>query len=426
MAGKTAAPQEVVYDYHDSSVHDLALRARILRGYESFKVRTVASEVYLPALIAQQVTHGSFASILSSLGQQALELQVERFFTVWAWSWDLEDDMNFGDHLGSYTSCRIPNNELTSCVETGVPMHPSLREQVPILDEFSSELLNSFVTFVLVPPYVIPSTKLIDSGYPNVLISHILSRIPPPAVPTSQDSPSTSSNTGPEKPVPNTSLTSASDAKNNNLTLRAASPFMNMDMRNLKWMWSGLTFSKGSSAKPTAPPTPSIAATEQHELQSGAPPPPEGNPELKLQVPESLEVEVDAESLQEAITSENVHGVASTVPSPSREDTQSLSPSTQDDPAGSAPEGVHEGAGDEHATVDPGADGADDDEPAVDAPTDDFATPTASHLLPPDSVKPASLAPPPEFLATTVHLAKGHDPSETKRHKVHHATVRGL
>jgi hypothetical protein len=28
----------VVYDYHDSSVHDFALRAQVLRGYEEFKV----------------------------------------------------------------------------------------------------------------------------------------------------------------------------------------------------------------------------------------------------------------------------------------------------------------------------------------------------------------------------------------------------
>ena len=28
----------VVYDYHDASVHDLALRAQVLRGYEEFKV----------------------------------------------------------------------------------------------------------------------------------------------------------------------------------------------------------------------------------------------------------------------------------------------------------------------------------------------------------------------------------------------------
>ena len=37
--------------------------------------------------------------MLSNLGQQALELQLERFFTVWAWKWDIEDE-DFGIHLG--------------------------------------------------------------------------------------------------------------------------------------------------------------------------------------------------------------------------------------------------------------------------------------------------------------------------------------
>lgn len=31
--------QEVVYDYHDGAVQDIALRAHLLRGYEQFKVR---------------------------------------------------------------------------------------------------------------------------------------------------------------------------------------------------------------------------------------------------------------------------------------------------------------------------------------------------------------------------------------------------
>lgn len=32
-------PLPSVYDYHDGSVHDSALRAYLLRGYEQFKVR---------------------------------------------------------------------------------------------------------------------------------------------------------------------------------------------------------------------------------------------------------------------------------------------------------------------------------------------------------------------------------------------------
>ena len=31
------------------------------------------------------------------MGQQALELQLERFFTVWAWKWDVEDDDSDAD-----------------------------------------------------------------------------------------------------------------------------------------------------------------------------------------------------------------------------------------------------------------------------------------------------------------------------------------
>ena len=34
----TTAKPEVVYDYQDGSLHDLALRTHLLRGYELFKV----------------------------------------------------------------------------------------------------------------------------------------------------------------------------------------------------------------------------------------------------------------------------------------------------------------------------------------------------------------------------------------------------
>jgi hypothetical protein len=35
------------------------------------------------------------------MGQQALELQLERFFTVWAWKWDIQEDLEFGNCLGA-------------------------------------------------------------------------------------------------------------------------------------------------------------------------------------------------------------------------------------------------------------------------------------------------------------------------------------
>jgi len=76
-------PEQPVFDFHDGSLHDLALREHLLRGYEQFKI-----------------THGSFTTVLSTLGQEALELQLERFFTVWAWSWDIASPSHLNIDLG--------------------------------------------------------------------------------------------------------------------------------------------------------------------------------------------------------------------------------------------------------------------------------------------------------------------------------------
>ncbi|KAF7326912.1 hypothetical protein MVEN_02585100 [Mycena venus] len=119
---KSKGEQPLLYDYHEHSVHDVAVQADIIRGYEKFKLR-----------------HGSFASILSSLGQEALELQLERFFTVWAWSWNLEDGPEFGEHLGP-------------------PLHPMQGSLIPYLDDFSSRLPDEIVAIVISPPYALPPT----------------------------------------------------------------------------------------------------------------------------------------------------------------------------------------------------------------------------------------------------------------------------
>lgn len=98
--GKEDVKNTPLYDYQEGSVHDLALRADILRGYEQFKVNNANLSVAAPTNLVTQLTHGSFTTILSTIGQEALELQLERFFTVWAWSWNLEEDAEFGKHLG--------------------------------------------------------------------------------------------------------------------------------------------------------------------------------------------------------------------------------------------------------------------------------------------------------------------------------------
>ena len=94
--------QAVVYDYHDGSLHDAALRAHFERGYEEFKVSKSRISFCTPVDVCHKLLHGSFSSILSNLGQEVLELQLERFFTIFAWKWDPEDG-DFRSHLG--TSC---------------------------------------------------------------------------------------------------------------------------------------------------------------------------------------------------------------------------------------------------------------------------------------------------------------------------------
>ena len=91
---------EMVYDYLDGSVSDIALRSSILESYEQFKVCPSALFWSSRLNVYPQLKFGSFRSIFETMWQQALELILERFFTVWAWSWDLEKINNFGPHLG--------------------------------------------------------------------------------------------------------------------------------------------------------------------------------------------------------------------------------------------------------------------------------------------------------------------------------------
>ena len=90
-----------VYDYEDSSVHDGALKEDIMRGYERFKVYRFFYHwnVFL-IIFFFKLIHGLFTSILNVLGQEGLGVQLERFWTPWAWSWSLEDGQDFGQHLG--------------------------------------------------------------------------------------------------------------------------------------------------------------------------------------------------------------------------------------------------------------------------------------------------------------------------------------
>ncbi|KAF7309999.1 hypothetical protein MIND_00372700 [Mycena indigotica] len=249
-----AAEPPVVYDYEDYSVHDIALQVDIMRGYEKFKLR-----------------HGSFTSILSTLGQEALEVQLERFFTVWAWSWNLEDGAEFGEHLGP-------------------PLHAKHSILSQSIDDFASKLPEEVVAIAVSPPYTIPSSKYTSLGFSSALPNFLQFLVPPPEVlPSPQPliplDDGTVKGTKPLPPTPD------DDGKS----------FLGMNMDMPKWGWPGyLTFGKAGASK--KPPDSILAVTPMNEDK--------GRPQLVLDTP-GLErtvsdFEVDRSALEDAMAEERL------------------------------------------------------------------------------------------------------------------------
>lgn len=97
----TNLPQPTYY-YHEESVHDLALRNYLLKGYESFKVRKLVSDSCALVESKIQLLHGTYTSMLQDSEPGSLESHLEHFFTPWAWHWDFDAINEFGTHLGMF------------------------------------------------------------------------------------------------------------------------------------------------------------------------------------------------------------------------------------------------------------------------------------------------------------------------------------
>ncbi|KAJ7066364.1 hypothetical protein C8F01DRAFT_1346646 [Mycena amicta] len=251
----------LLYDYHDHSVHDVALQVDLTSAYEKFKLR-----------------HGSFTSILTTLGQEALEVQLERFFTVWAWSWNLEDGPEFGEHLGP-------------------PLHPMQSSLVQSMDEFSSNLPEEVVAIAVSPPFTIPSTRYTSMAFPSALPLFLQFLVPPPeeipTVPTSIDDNTVKGAKAPPLPLPDIPPRSPTKHEDD-----AKSFLGKMDMP--KWNWPGyLTFGKGGGGK--RPPDTMLAVTPMNEDK--------GRPQLVLDTPgleRTADFEVDRSALEDAMLSERM------------------------------------------------------------------------------------------------------------------------
>ncbi|KAG6381597.1 hypothetical protein JVT61DRAFT_194 [Boletus reticuloceps] len=239
-------------EYHDGTLHDTALRAHLLRGYEQFKL-----------------THGSFSSILSTLGQQALELQLERFFTVWAWTWDLGKDLSLS-------------------IDLGLPLHPSYPLILPTIDNFSSKIPEGVAALVVTQSHVAPSSRYRSSQYPVALTRHLMNRLAPapgPAtLPTQLELPDDVSRTDQDDrlTVPNTNTPPSGGFLGVGIN-------MSMDVK--KWTWP--SFGK-------APITKEMAAN--------------ANNDVSCHVSGGAEAQVDQGALEDAISSDNSFGLPTEKP----------------------------------------------------------------------------------------------------------------
>lgn len=275
-----------------------------------------------------------------------------------------------------------------------MPLHPAHRKLTSVLDTFSQEHLAGYATFVLVHPDVVPSSAFLRSGFPGALPQYILTRVPPPAPPPLPDGGSASTTPDGEKQSRDVSGMNTPDDKRMD-TVRGHKTFSSLDMRNLKWMWTGLTFGKGASAKPPPLPTPSPGASQDDAAKQLSPQDPLPDHNLLQPTAGQSEVDVDRESLQEAISSENGF-VSATQPSTPNPDSAALP--------------IESSASNELGST-----------------ITEETTPTTGETSKPRTPTPEPVVPsepPLEFLSTTVHLAKLDVPLETRRHRIWHATVR--
>ena len=357
--------------------------------------------------------------MLSALGQQALELQLERFFTVWAWKWDIEQHTNFS-------------------VDLGAPLHPLAPSLVPIVDGYARTLPDTMQVFVLAPPHVIPSTPFTSRGFPSALIRHVVLRIPPleeprPVPPSEPPSENTTdkvlvpvaTNLEPRSLDP----TAVAQVTQKSIESATANTFMAManvtramDPRQLKWGWPGyLSFGKAVQAKttdvPQSPAEPPSSTSATMDEESNPDSREDKANEAYLGVPDGRKsLEVDRESLQEALSDNQ--SIASG---------QRLSPSPSPSPARGQRRLKEENGveGEDKATESEGegSKALDHHEEAPDA----SEAAASIHSVPPETVPTHLLPPPfPTLRPSTVNLAEPTNPAATRKWRVWQMTVSSL
>ncbi|KAH9978321.1 hypothetical protein BJV74DRAFT_859937 [Russula compacta] len=397
--GKNGEGNNVVYDYNEGSVHDLALRAQVLRGYEEFKL-----------------THGSFTSILGTLGQQALELQLERFFTVWAWKWDIQEDSELGNCLGTYT--------ITPFVQVHRPTPGGIHSGPPLLEELCAFCPRTSTFNSLRRLLEAPSSSCPTPLRPLPLASH-----PDPLLLMTPSEPSPVNAYKPGTDIFASSMNAtreAMEATGHAFVAIGAS----MDVR--KWSWPGyLTFNKGipSRTTPEDRHQPQAAAGAENSSEekpveeavadsvAGEPAPPSSEA--------GLQGEVDRESLHEAMSSDG------------RESHHEEGPSAAGEENASAVDSTAQTGETAAAVADDALETASDslrDEQELSPPTSPstpIIRPLPSSLTSPPSLSSSQSTipvpvPAPSFRSFSLHFSPQDDPLTTAQRRVLYITKEQL
>ncbi|KIK61731.1 hypothetical protein GYMLUDRAFT_574566 [Collybiopsis luxurians FD-317 M1] len=342
LKSKEKETQPVAYDYSEASVNDQALRADLLRGYEQFKL-----------------SHGSFTSILTILGQEALELQLERFFTVWAWSWNLEDGFEFGQHLGT-------------------PLHPMHRSILPLLDTLSNDIPEDIIPIAVTSTHAIPSTRFLEAQFSPALSPFLLKLVPSPSesIPPfpSTPSPPPDGTVRPKRPPDPASLTERARSSADDTS---QSTFMGMNVDIGKWGW--LSFGKNGKKADTAN-AKGLTKTEEGVTASADSAQTTRLPTAEEPSLQVTETSIDQNALDDAMSSENI-------------------------PASGSPPQVKPEPQKEYYTT---------------AELDNVSIVSGINIQS-DSVSTPS-SPPREFMTAIVHLAEEATPLNTRRRKIYYLT----
>lgn len=312
---------------------------------------------------------------------------------MWAWSLDMEEDPEFAEGFGMQSTYLLYATHHV----LGPSLHPLFSSLSHLINDFNSNLSAATTAVVLSRVHVIPSARYTQDRYPAALARHLSSTIPPPSATFGTmnvlaGSVETIRGKGPEDFQLATNSKAAEVGKSTFLGT------MTMDMR--KWNWPEyLTFGKGNSSSER----PTLSESEIKKEEEPISP-------VHLQVPSQVEVEVNANDLQDAIASDSIPlTLQGRHPSPN-EETKDLSPDDVD--------GLH-------------------DEPNGSVSIRDFTDVNSTHDQDSPSMKstlahqreetlPLTPSPSPEFTWTRLHLAPWDKPTETQQVSIHYLIVRSI